>query len=149
MNHHTLRHPATAREAVERRFARGITAALDRSLLEPPTGVTERLRFAREAAVERARARHAVSAAGHPVALAAGGTAILGFARSAWWGRVASVLPVIALVAGLVLIVEQQQADQIAVAAQIDAELLGDDLPLKAYRDPGFLEFLKAPPGSE
>lgn len=149
MNQHTTRHPATARDAVERRFARGITAALDRSLVEPPAGIAERLRFARESALERARLALAAPAAGHPVAVGSGGSAVLGFARSAWWGRLASLLPLIALVAGLILIVEREQAEQIAVAAQIDAELLGDDLPINAYRDPGFLEFLKAPPASE
>ena len=33
------------------------------------------------------------------------------------------------------------------VAAEVDAALLGDDLPINAYRDPGFVEYLKAPPG--
>lgn len=145
-NNNAARPPTAAREAVERRFARGITAALDRSLLEPPAGIAERLRFARESALERARA---AGAADLPVTVGTGGTAVLGFARSAWWGRVASLLPLVALVGGLVLIVQREQADQIATAARIDAELLGDDLPIDAYRDPGFAEFLKAPPAGE
>ena len=146
MNHRTLTHPAATRDAVERRFARGIAAALDRSLLEPPPGIAERLRFARESALQRARV---APASGHPVAFGTGASAVLGFARSAWWGRLATFLPLLALVAGLILISEREQAEQISVAAQIDAELLGDDLPIDAYRDPGFLEFLKAPPASE
>lgn len=148
MNTDHLRHPAAARESVERRFARGITAALDRSLLEPPAGIAERLRFARESALERARAA-ALAPAAQPVVLGSGGSAVLGFSRSAWWGRVATVLPLVALVAGLAFIVQREQTDQIATAARIDAELLGDDLPIVAYRDPGFLEFLKAPPAGQ
>lgn len=147
-NNNTFRPPIAVREAMERRFARGITASLDRSLREPPAGVAERLRFARESALERARATVA-GHAGQTVALGGGGAAVLGFARSAWWGRFATLLPLVALVGGLVFIVEREQAEQIATAARIDAELLGDDLPITAYRDPGFLEFLKANPPSE
>ena len=33
-----------------------------------------------------------------------------------------------------------------AAAAEVDAALLADDLPPEAYTDPGFGEFLKAPP---
>lgn len=139
--------PAAVREATERRFGRAVAAALDRSLAEPPAGIAERLRFARETALERARASGRAAellvAVGRP---SAGGAAALGFARSAWWGRFATVLPLVALVAGLVLIADRQQSEQIDTAARIDAELLGDDLPIGAYRDPGFVEFLKAPP---
>jgi hypothetical protein len=56
------------------------------------------------------------------------------------------VLPLVALVAGLVMIQNWQTRTQISVAAEIDEALLGDDLPINAYRDPGFAEFLKAPP---
>jgi hypothetical protein len=149
MNSATLLPPAAAaREVVERRFARAVTSALDRSLREPPAGIAERLRFARETALERARASG--RAADHPVAVGSGAAgATLGFARSAWWGRFATVLPLVALVAGLLLIADRQTADQIDTAARIDTELLGDDLPITAYRDPGFVEFLKAPPPAE
>ena len=53
------------------------------------------------------------------------------------WGRFATVLPLVALVAGLALIADRQQSEQIDTAARIDAELLGDDLPIGAYRDHG------------
>ena len=59
---------------------------------------------------------------------------------------IASVLPLVALVGGLVLIQDWQNRTQISVAAEVDEALLGDDLPINAYRDPGFSEFLKAPP---
>ena len=72
---------------------------------------------------------------------------MLGWARSRWWLPLASALPLVALAGGLVLIQEGQTRSQISVAAEVDAALLGDDLPITAYRDPGFAEFLKGNPG--
>jgi hypothetical protein len=63
--------------------------------------------------------------------------------RSPWWLRLASALPLFALVAGLLLIQESNTRAQIRAAAEIDAALLADDLPPSAYSDPGFGEFLK------
>jgi hypothetical protein len=47
------------------------------------------------------------------------------------------------LLAGLVLIERHYTRSQIDVAAEIDAAILADDLPPEAYRDRGFVEFLK------
>jgi hypothetical protein len=74
-----------------------------------------------------------------------GGALQLGGWGNGWWIKLASVLPLIALVAGLVLIQESQTQAQISVAAEIDADLLADDLPPRAYSDAGFVEFLKLP----
>ena len=98
---------------------------------------------AREIARDRARAR---ASNAHGVGVTASGAAIAGFSQSRWWLRFASVLPLVALVGGLVLIQDWQNRTQISVAAEVDEALLGDDLPINAYRDPGFSEFLKAPP---
>ena len=45
--------------------------------------------------------------------------------------------PLLALVAGLVLIQSEHVRRQVAAAAEIDADLLHDDLPPAAYRAPG------------
>ena len=133
-------------DVFEARFARSVTARLSESADRVGPDVAERLRFARQQAVEAGRRARAtgevqgVGATGH-------GTAIAGFSRSRWWLRIASALPLAALVAGLVLIQDWQNRSQISVAAEVDAALLGDDLPLNAYRDAGFVEYLKAPPG--
>jgi hypothetical protein len=137
---------AAAREAIEARFARGIAARLSEGADRVGPDVAERLRFARQQAMEaacRARAADAVEGVG----VTGHGAAIVGFSRSRWWLRIASALPLAALVAGLVLIQDWQNRSQISVAAEVDAALLGDDLPLNAYRDAGFVEYLKAPPG--
>jgi hypothetical protein len=132
-----------AREAIESRFARNIAARLSERAENVAPEIGERLRFAREKALEvgrRARAGVEVQGAGD-------GTAILGFSQSPWWQRIASVLPLAALVGGLLLIEDWTTRSQISVAAEVDAALLGDDLPINAYRDPGFVEYLKSPPG--
>ena len=132
-----------AREAAESRFARSVASCLSESADTLPPGVVERLRFAREKSLEIARRSREGS---QGVGVTASGAAIAGFSRSRWWLRFASVLPLIALVGGLVLIQDWQNRTQISVAAEVDEALLGDDLPINAYRDPGFSEFLKAPP---
>ena len=139
---------AAAREAIESRFARGIAARLTERTDQIAPEIAERLRFSREQALEAARRVRAGDAA-HGVGWTAGGAAIAGFSHSHWWLRIASALPIVFLVAGLILIEEWQNRSQISVAAEVDAALLGDDLPINAYRDAGFVEFLKSPPPGE
>jgi hypothetical protein len=59
--------------------------------------------------------------------------------------RLSALAPLLVLVAGLLFLQEWQRLEQIDAAAQIDAELLADDLPPQAYIDPGFSEFLLTP----
>jgi len=145
MNQNDTVYRLAAREAIESRFARSIAACLTESSERVAPDVAERLRFAREKALESARARRGVDVV-QGVGRTASGAAVVGFSRSPWWLRFASVLPLVALVGGLALIQDWQTRSQISVAAEVDEALLGDDLPINAYRDPGFSEFLKAPP---
>ena len=146
MNSLDNRYRTAAQDALEARFARGIVARLNERANDVSPDVSERLRFARQQAMEAGRkARAAGDVEG--VGISASGAAIAGFSRSSWWLRIASTLPLAALVAGLLLIQDWQNRSQISVAAEVDAALLGDDLPLTAYRDAGFVEYLKAPAG--
>jgi hypothetical protein len=135
----------SARDAAQSRFARQIVARLDDQALRLDGDIAERLRFARERALERARLARAPAGESARVGVTAGGAALLG-GLSGWWLKVASILPLIALVGGLVLIQKWQTRAQISVAAEVDAALLADDVPPDAYSDAGFLEFLKSPP---
>lgn len=146
MNANGISYGLAAREVIESRFARNIAARLSERAENVTPEIGERLRFARDKAVEAGRlARNAGEVQG--IGATAQGAALLGFSRSRWWLRIASALPLAALVGGLVLIQDWQTRSQISVAAEVDAALLGDDLPINAYRDAGFVEYLKAPPG--
>ncbi len=129
-------------EILQERFALKIAARLSDGCDELPRDISERLRFARTQAVAKRKI-----VANHNVALALGGgpAATLGTREQhvSWWNRIGVVLPLLALVLGLIAI-HSTQNDRIAQEmAQLDAALLTDDLPLAAYADPGFSQFLK------
>lgn len=132
-------------DALQTRFALRVAARLSERTRELPADVTERLRFAREQALERARLVHRAVGAVQTVGRGASASLAFGGAGSQRWFKLASVLPVIALIGGFLLIEHVHQKAQIAAAAEIDAALLADDVPPAAYSDPGFVEFLKAP----
>lgn len=136
--------PHAALDALQARFALRVTTRLTERSQDLGADVNERLRFAREKALERARAVRGAESL-QAVGMTRTGAAILAGAGSGWWIRIASVLPVIALIAGLVLIQSWQDRTQISVAAEVDAALLSDVLPPGAYSDVGFAEFLKTP----
>jgi len=142
------RHYAPAAlEALEARLALRMTAHLTEATADLTPDVTERLRFAREQALQRARAARTATAAEPVVVVGAGSSASLGRGEggSGWWVQLAALIPLVVLVGGLMLIQQMHNNSQIAAAAEIDASLLADDLPPSAYSDPGFVEFLKAP----
>jgi Protein of unknown function (DUF3619) len=132
-------------EALESRFAFRVAGRLSDHAGALGADIGERLRFAREQALVRAAAARTALSAETRVLGQTGGSALLG-GGSSWWVRVASVLPLVVLVGGLLLIQHWQTQAQIAVAAEVDAALLADDLPPEAYGDAGFVEFLKTPP---
>jgi Protein of unknown function (DUF3619) len=138
-------HLPGAPESAEARFAQRVALRLSEGTERFGADISERLRFARESALQRARMSRALTAA--VPTLNGNGAASLTLAGwSGGWGlKAASLLPLIALVAGLLFIQHAQREEQISVAAEIDADLLADDLPPKAYSDVGFVEFLKLP----
>lgn len=149
MNRTELRPYAPAElEAFEARLALRMTARLTEKTAELPQDVTERLRFAREQALQRAQEARA-SASKTSAAVHSNGSATLSLGNprrgTGWWVQLAAWMPLVALVAGLVMIQHVHTRNQIAAAAEIDASILADDLPPAAYSDPGFVEFLKTP----
>lgn len=134
--------------AIESRLAGRLAGGLSARAELLPYDVTERLRFARERALKRAReVRQVAPAAATATTVVTPGrdTAVLG-SFVPWWQRAAAVLPLLLLVAGFLLIEHWTVREQVLAAAEIDAQLLSDDLPPAAYNDPGFAEFLRTPP---
>ena len=132
-------------EALESRLGLRLAAHLQRSAESLPPDITERLRFGREQALERARASRRLAVSARPeAAVTVQGHASLAFGGPpSLWLRLASALPLVALVAGLVLIQQHHDREQISAAAEIDTALLSDELPPAAYGDPGFAEYLR------
>ncbi len=146
MNHTTappFDRAASTLDAVQARFGLRVAARLTERNADLEPDLAERLRFAREKALERAReARRAENRS--VVGISRGGAAILGSAGHGWWTKLAFAVPAIALAFGLFMIQRTQENAQISTAAEVDAALLSGDLPPQAYRDAGFAEFLKS-----
>lgn len=139
--------PFTDSDALQARVAARLVAGLSEQATALPHDLGERLRFAREQAVARARDVRARAPAAAPVfaGIGSGGSIRLG-GPPPWWQRMAAVLPLALLLVGLLMIDQWSTREQVLAAADIDTVLLSDDLPPAAYTDPGFAEFLKSPP---
>lgn len=139
MNHLNDRHP----ELLLDRYGLRLAARLNEGAESVPHDIAERLRAARVRAVAQ---RKRVLTATAPSSLSVGGGALaLGPEDEGlgWFTRISSVLPLIALVAGLLALqigLDDLAADELA---EVDAAILSDDLPPAAYTDPGFAQFLK------
>ena len=125
------------------RFGRQVATRLSAATDELPYHVTERLRAARVQAVAR---RKAPQVLGAPAVFGSGRTGTLTFGDDGMslWNRIASALPLVALLGGLFLIHTVQTDRRASEVAEVDAALLTDDLPPSAYADPGFVQFLKS-----
>jgi len=127
---------STSIAAAEDRIGGAIAARLSQGAAALPHDIGERLRVARAQALVLQKREHAPA-----VFVGTGGQASAG--APGWWSWLASALPLVALVAGLVTIAQWRADDRAAEIAEVDAALLTDDLPTAAYTDPGFTQFLK------
>jgi hypothetical protein len=128
-------------------FGLRIAAQLNSASLDLPHDISERLRAARTRAVA-ARLKTQNRLQTSPAVIHQNGAALLNFGGDEGlnlWNRIASLMPLIALVAGLGLIQHFMDDDRANELAEVDSALLIDDLPPAAYADPGFLQFLKNP----
>ncbi len=139
---HTPLHQA---EILQDRFGLKVASRLSQGPAELPHDLSERLRVARLRAVsQRKQAPRRQSRAATSVS-ASDGSATLSFGDEGWspWSGLASALPLIALVAGLVFINGIVNEDRANEVAEVDTALLTDDLPPAAYADAGFIQYLK------
>jgi hypothetical protein len=118
----------------EPQFGNKVRQLLNQGLRVEP-GVAERLRAAREQALARQRPE--------PAPALAWADNVLG-RFDGWSGLSLRVLlPAAMLVAALTGIYNWQQNQRAAELEEIDAQLLTDDLPIDAYLDRGFQNWLK------
>jgi hypothetical protein len=131
---------------IQDQFGLRIAAQLNSASRDLPHDITERLRAARTRAVSARLMPQTRLQTSHGVTHQ-NGVGLLNFGDEGLniWSRLASLLPLIALVAGLAIIQNIMDDDRANELAEVDAALLTDDLPPSAYADPGFLQFLKNP----
>lgn len=138
----------TARQHTNHRIAsqddlgRAITSRLNEASQQLPYDVSERLKAARMLALEKRRQAQVRLAS---AVVASGGSAALqlGDGLRGKWRLLGAWLPLLALVAGLVTIDFVQDDFRAQEIADVDVELLTDDLPPDAFTDPGFAQYLR------
>ncbi|MDO8771860.1 MAG: DUF3619 family protein [Burkholderiaceae bacterium] len=130
-------------EQLQDRFGLKVAAQLSLSTANLPHDISERLRVARlQAVVKRKQSPLATATA---VYGSGGSSASLSFGdeKFSFWNRMATMLPLIVLIVGLVTISLVQNDQRAQDLAEVDAAMLTDYLPPAAYADPGFVQFLK------
>jgi hypothetical protein len=139
MKHFSVNSKLTSQDHFGMRLATRLSDSTDAL----PQHVVERLRASRVQALDRFKQSKAVTTSSIQIS---GGAATLSFGNESGgvWRRIASVLPLLALVAGLVAVNMLDRDTRVRELAEIDAAILTDDLPPAAYTDPGFVQFLSA-----
>ena len=129
-------------ETLQDRFGLRVAARLSQATQDLPHDISERLKSARVQALARRKVAVLAPAASRYLA---GGAAVLGGGDEpiGWWGRLASVLPLVVLAVGLVTIHTLRNEQVAGELAAVDTALLVDDLPPAAYADPGFARFVE------
>ena len=130
-------------EVLQDRYGLQVAARLSQGAENLPHDVNERLKAARMLALDKRKLPQRAPAAW---AYSAGGSAVLGGAdddKISWWSGLASALPLLVLVIGLISINVIQNERAARELAAVDSALLVDDLPPAAYADPGFARFVQ------
>ncbi len=139
-----MKHSTThSTPSLQDRYGRAVAARLSESVEALPYDISERLRAAREQALDL---RRSLKPATQPQVLSQGAAAALslGGGDGSLWHRLAGLIPLLLLIAGLVAVSALDDEFVAQDLAEIDTAILADDLPPAAYTDPGFVQFLKS-----
>lgn len=137
-----MKNPQTPTAADMDLWARSLTAQLNTASQDLGHDIGERLRVARQMALKARPMPQRLMR--HSLALQANGTLSAPPEEELnLWRILASALPLLALVSGLMFIQVLQQDMAASDIASLDSALLLDELPPDAYTDPGFVQFLK------
>jgi len=131
-------------DILQERFALKAASYLTAGTVDISYEISERLRAARAQAV--AKRKIALTRTAGSVVSTGSGAALTWGSNDGmnWWSRIGSVVPLIALVVGLLTINSVQSDNRAREVAEVDSALLTDELPPAAFADPGFVQFLKA-----
>jgi hypothetical protein len=130
-------------DILQDRFGLKTASYLSAGAADLPYDISERLRAARVQAVSKRKVAKIQTSSS---VVASGGSAALTWGSEdglGWWARIGSVLPLIALVVGLLVINSIQDDNRAQEVAEVDVALLTDELPPAAFADPGFVQYLK------
>jgi hypothetical protein len=130
-------------DILQDRFGLKTVSYLSAGAADLPYDVSERLRAARVQALSKRKVAKIQTAS---TVVATGGSAALTWGSEdglGWWARIGSVLPLVALVVGLLVINSIQDDNRAQEVAEVDVALLTDELPPAAFADPGFVQYLK------
>lgn len=144
MNNSLIKTRTGTLNVLQDRYGLKATFYLSAGTADLPYDISERLRAARMQAVAK---RKIASSQPATAVIGNGGSATLAGGHDdglGWFGRLASILPLIALVVGMLVITSVQNDMRAQELAEVDAALLTDELPPAAFADPGFVQFLKA-----
>lgn len=141
MNAHTISTSRPLGLSSDDRFGRSIAQRLNEAADDLPYDITERLRAARVRALEQ---RNIVQPQWSEEVSLSGSGALLGARKFGFFGRFAALIPLFALVIGVITISAIQDDLRAREIAEVDSELLTDELPPSAYTDPGFAQYLRA-----
>jgi len=123
----------------ELQFASRIRHLLDQGTTQLDATTVDKLRKARELALSRQRPEPAPVLAWADNVFGNGGD----WSGLSWQIGARVVLPVLILVAAAVGIYSWQEKQRLAEIIELDSQLLSDDLPIDAYLDRGFQNWLK------
>ena len=121
-------------------FACRITHALDQRVDQLPAATVQRLADARALALARKKPDSRTQSVNIDSTDAKDTGRWL--ERPTWRIRLAAALPMVAVAAGIFIIYQSAYQERISDVAEIDAMVLADELPLRAYTDTGFNAFL-------
>ncbi|OYU12330.1 MAG: hypothetical protein CFE38_07570 [Comamonadaceae bacterium PBBC1] len=138
-----MKHRQTQSDHEMDRLGQQLSAKLSTATLDLGHDISERLRIARQRALQ-SRPPMVIMQRRMAGSIQSNGT-LSGSPEEGLnlWSIFASVLPLLILVFGLLILQDMQADDATTDIARIDAALLTDELPPDAYTDPGFVQFLK------
>ncbi len=129
-------------ESYQDRLGRSIAARLSETTNSLPNDISERLKAARMQAlgkrkIVKLQTARSVSDSGGAATMTADD------GDNSLWSRFGAIIPLLALVVGLLSIGVFEEQLRVKEVADVDVELLADELPPSAYTDPGFAHYLR------